>query len=162
MSRRAGALIKTSASLMKIRRRMCQNDLEIALLFLRPFFLDSRKNLSAWQRARRESSPLRENEAGFFRRLPRRCAPRNDEKSVGFQQAYLLLPSHLYCHCERSEAISSCIFKLKPYSALSLVPSRDSGSPVQSCFFSVTSGLFSDPLCKSCNFVPSLYSLYSC
>ena len=67
-----------------------------------------------------------------------------------------------FCHCERSEAISSCTFKLKPYSALSLVPSRDSGSRVQSCFFSVTSGLFSDPLCKSCNFVPSLYSLYSC
>ena len=127
MSRRAGALIKTSASLMKIRRRMCQNGLEIALLFRQPFFLDSRKNLSAWRRARRDSRPLRENEAGFFRRLPRRCAPRNDEKSVGFQQAYLLLPSHLYCHCERSEAISSCTFKLKPYSAPSCVPSIDVG-----------------------------------
>ena len=35
-----------------------------------------------------------------------------------------------FCHCERSEAISSCTFKLKPYSAPSCVPSRDSVSPV--------------------------------
>ena len=37
------------------------------------------------------------------------------------------------------------------------------GSLVQSCFFSVNSGLSSDSLCKSCTPVePSLYSLYSC
>ena len=30
-----------------------------------------------------------------------------------FHQAIPLLPSRLYCHCERSEAISLCIFKLK-------------------------------------------------
>ena len=74
----------------------------------------------------------------FIRRLPRRYAPRNDAKPVNFHHAYLLLSSHLECHCERSEAISSSIVHTKteprdPHSSPLATPVLLFKKPYPSC-----------------------------
>ena len=76
------------------------------------FYKEKKRDLNKSHDENRRAR-LRVQKNVFIRRLPRRYDPRNDSKPIKFRHAYLLLSSHLECHCERSKAISSSIVHTK-------------------------------------------------
>ena len=65
--------------------------------------------------------PEKEHRA-FSKGLLRHFVPRNDKKPAYLKQVKFSFPNYLYCHCERSAAISL-------YSCTSLTPSYSHSTP---------------------------------